>query len=73
MWGEKQMFTYRDKIDSALKNIKTSPSTSHKRNDLPATHMAYFVGSHIIIYRKHDNVIGIVRILHQRMCVENYI
>ncbi|MEQ1705961.1 MAG: type II toxin-antitoxin system RelE/ParE family toxin [Rickettsiales bacterium] len=72
MWGEKQMLAYRDKIDSALKNIKTNPSIGHIRNDLPDTHMACLVGSHIIIYRKQDNIIGVVRILHQRMCAEKY-
>ncbi len=70
MWGEKQMFAYRGKIDTALKKIKANPSIGHVRSDLPATHMGFLVGSHIIIYRKRDNIIGVVRILHQRMRVD---
>ena len=50
-WGESQLLAYRDKINDALQTISCNPQLGHRRDDLPATHMIYLVGSHIIIYR----------------------
>lgn len=66
-WGPKQLEVYRDKIDEALQAIGRSPELGHKRDDIPATHRAHLVGSHVVVYRIGDQGIGIVRILHQRM------
>lgn len=66
-WGEAQLLIYRDKIDEALRAIGRNPSIGHRRNDLPATHLAYLVGSHVIVFRERAGGIGVVRILHQRM------
>jgi toxin ParE1/3/4 len=66
-WGQNQLFTYRDKINDALQANGHNPQLGHRRDDLPATHLAYLVGSLIIIYRANSSSIGIVRILHQRM------
>ena len=49
-WGEAQLLIYRDKIDEALRAIGRNPSIGHQRNDLPATHLAYLVGSHVIVF-----------------------
>jgi toxin ParE1/3/4 len=66
-WGQNQLLIYRDKIKDALTAISNNPEIGHGRDDLPSTHSAYLVGSHIIIYRISAEYIGIVRILHQRM------
>lgn len=66
-WGQNQLLVYRDKINNALEAIGQTPELGHCRDDLPSTHLAYFVGSHIIVYRVKEDSIGIVRILHQRM------
>jgi toxin ParE1/3/4 len=66
-WGQDQLLAYRDKIDEALQAIRHNPQLGHGRDDLPPTHLAYLVGSHVIVYRKDANSIGVVRILHQRM------
>jgi len=42
-------------------------------DDLPSTHLAYLVGSHIIDYRVNVDSIGIVRILHQRMSLAKHV
>ena len=47
MWGEDQLLTYRDKIDAALQAIGHNPKIGHRRNSLPATHLAYLIGSHV--------------------------
>ena len=72
-WGQNQLLVYRDKIKDALTAIAENPEIGMHRDDLPSTHSAYLVGSHIIIYRIIDDSIGIVRILHQRMSVAQHI
>jgi plasmid stabilization system protein ParE len=66
-WGESQVFVYRDLINAALEAIRLNPNAGHGHRDLPETHRVYPVGSHAIIYRVWDDVIGVVRILHKRM------
>jgi plasmid stabilization system protein ParE len=56
-----------------LTAIAQNPAIGQSRDDLPPTHSAYLVGSHIIVYRVIGDSIGIVRILHQRMSVAKHI
>ena len=72
-WGQAQLLAYRDKIDEALQSISRNPQVGHRRSDLPATHLAYVVGSHIIVYRGGAEVVGVVRILHQRMSLVKHV
>ncbi|MDY7573087.1 type II toxin-antitoxin system RelE/ParE family toxin [Actimicrobium sp. CCI2.3] len=66
-WGENQLMIYRDKLDGALESIGCNPALGHHRADLPPTHCAYLVGSHVIVYRQRKESVAVVRILHQRM------
>jgi len=50
-WGQNQLLIYRDKINAALQAISHNPQMGHRRDDLPPTHHAYLVGSHVIVYR----------------------
>ena len=72
-WGEGQLHTYRDKINEALQAIGHNPQLGHGRDDLPPTHLAYLVGSHVIVYRPMGDTIGIVRILHQHMSLNRHV
>ena len=72
-WGEAQLLIYRDKIDEALRAIGRNPDIGHRRNNLPATHQAHLVGSHVIVFREHAGGIGVVRILHQRMSLGRHV
>ena len=66
-WGPDPLQTYGDKINDALHAIGENLQLGHLRDDLPPTHLAYLVGSHIIIYRVRGDAVAVVRILHQRM------
>ncbi len=72
-WGQNQLLAYRDKINDALQAIGSNPQLGHHRDDLPATHLAYLVGSHVIVYRTEADSIGVVRILHQRMSLARHV
>lgn len=56
-----------------LQAISRNPQLGHPRTDLPTTHLAYLVGSHVIVYRIQAESIGIVRILHQRMSMAKHV
>lgn len=72
-WGEAQLHAYRDKINDALRAIEGNPLLGHRRGDLPVTHLAYLVGSHVIVYRPDAERTGVVRILHQRMALPKHV
>ena len=72
-WGEGQLEVYRDKIDDALQAIGRNPEIGYRRDDLPPTHRACLVGSHVLVYRIEDQGLGIVRILHQRMSLARHL
>lgn len=73
IWGRSQLFIYRNKIDDALVAIGGNTAIGQVRRDLPSTHKVYLVGTHIIIYRDKADVLGIVRILHQRMSIGRHV
>ena len=72
-WGHDQLVAYRDKLDGALQAIARNPALGHRRDDLPTTHQAYLVGSHVIVYRVEAGSVGVVRILHQRMSLPRHV
>ena len=72
-WGEHQLLIYRDKINDALHAISNNPELGHSRDDLPPTHRAYVVGSHIIVFRIIADCVGVIRILHQRMSLAKHV
>lgn len=72
-WGEHQLLAYRDKLSDALQAIARNPEVGHHREDLPSTHRAYLVGSHVIVYRIRADGVAAVRILHQRICLSKHL
>jgi toxin ParE1/3/4 len=72
-WGESQLAVYAKKIDDALKAIGDNPKIGHQRDDLPPSHRAYLVGSHVIVYRTGSDNPAVVRILHQRMSAMKHV
>ena len=72
-WTPAQLMIYRDKINDALQAISQNPQLGHRRSDLPATHLACLVGSHVIVYRVGADSLGVVRILHQRMSMARHV
>ena len=72
-WGQAQLLTYRNKIDDALQALSRDPQLGHRRDDLPSTHRAYLVGSHVIVHRVRSHDVAVVRILHQRMSLGKHV
>ena len=74
-WGINQFHKYRKLIMDSLDIIGNDPevSTSRKREELFSGCRAYSFGKHIIFYRVKNNLVEIVRILHQKMDFESHI
>ena len=72
-WGETQLMRYRDKLDAALKLLGQHPEIGPRQDDLGERYRAFFVGSHVLVYRVEPQEIGVVRILHQRVHVASYL
>lgn len=56
-----------DEINYICKNINTGKSMEHVRKDYRASK----VKSHLIFYKVLHNTIEVIRILHERMDIEN--
>lgn len=71
-WSKEQADRYYDliihEIEFIANNFKAGKSLDHTRKDYRVTK----VKSHLIFYRKAENeIVEIVRILHQRMDIKN--
>lgn len=56
-----------DEIDFICKNMKADKSMEHVRKGYRASK----VKSHLIFYRIQNNTVEVIRILHERMDIEN--
>lgn len=68
-WGVKQFHAYRAQIEESLNVIAANPDSGkvRKREELFSGCRSYNFGRHVIFFRIKDEILEIVRILHQRM------
>lgn len=62
-WGERQRQEYKHKIDEAFQTIAANPHAGQQRHGL----MVYSAGRSRIFYDIRDNLVIVIRILHDRM------
>ena len=70
-WGESQLAKYRASINDALHAILRNPSAG--RPSVKPNLKVLAVEHHRIFYRKIDDTIYVVRILHERMDTSRYL
>ena len=66
-WGSKLADTYDKKISVAVAMLANNPDAGQNCDDIREGYQRFEVGSHIIFYRKRENDIFIVQIIHNRM------
>ena len=71
-WGERQLLNLSRQNQRRIAGASGNPELGHSRGDLPPTHRAYLVGSHIIVFRIIADNTGVIRILHQRMSLTKH-
>ena len=71
-WSPEQADTYLAGIMAAFAGLAAG-----NRKGRPVLvregYLKYAVGSHLVFYRESDTTMDVIRILHQRMDVENYL
>ena len=69
-WGIKQRNTYLTQIDTAFHVLSDNPIKGFNYDYIRQGYFKYRVGKHLIFYRIVNLDIEIVRILHERMDIE---
>lgn len=74
-WGLNQFRNYQKQIEDSLDIISSDPyhPISRNRKDLLNECRSYAFGKHIIFYRVKNDIVEIIRILHQKMDFETHI
>ncbi len=66
-FGEDTAINYTTAIYDTISQILKDPSIGKKRYGVPAVILGRKCGRHVIFYRLQDNIIYIIRILHETM------
>ncbi|MCG8322103.1 MAG: type II toxin-antitoxin system RelE/ParE family toxin [Cytophagales bacterium] len=69
-WGINQRNTYLTQIDTAFHMLSDNPAKGFSCDYIRQGYFKYGVGKHLIFYRIINLDIEIVRILHERMNIE---
>lgn len=65
-WGEEQRDSYESTLDRAIASLADYPAVGARCSRFFTGCRARRVGSHVLYYRNLDDVIEVVRILHER-------
>lgn len=66
-WGTEQAARYVRSLQAAMERILRFPELGRPIDDIKAGVRILPVESHIVVYRRSADAIGVVRILHGRM------
>ncbi len=73
-WSERQADNYYTIIKMACKAIGENPNIGKKYHSIKGNLLGFKSGKHIIFYeQKSNNIIEIIRILHERMDLKSRI
>jgi toxin ParE1/3/4 len=71
-WSEHQADKYYNLLIQKIELIAQNAVVGRRMDDIQEGYRYLLIGSHIIFYKKpEDNVVTIIRILHQRMDIPN--
>ena len=72
-WSSEQADRYFLDIDSAMQLLARSPELGLRVDGIRPGFYRYRVRSHLIFYRRVDDGIEVMRVLHQRMDIDSYL
>ena len=73
-WSKDQAIIYYRQIHASIQSLDRLPLFQEKNYDIIKPGLLGFkVGHHIIFYKKHNDSIRIVRILHEKMDYQRHI
>lgn len=71
-WSAEQAALYYRSIISAIEGLLTGRLIPQPADVLP-TYLKFKVGRHVIYFKKSEDYLDVIRILHERMDVKNYL
>lgn len=72
-WGVDQAEAYFRSIQHAVEIVAADPRRGRDCSDVRAGYFKFAVGVHILFYRRTDDGVVIMRILHQRMDFDRHL
>ena len=66
-WGKNKRSVYLRALDERFNWLAQNPDLGLPRDDIKTGYLCYPEGKHIIFYRKNDDWIDVLGILHQSM------
>jgi len=67
IWGVDQKARYLGQIRSRFLQLRSKPDLGRARDEIRHGYRSVSTGRHVIVYREMDDVVEILRILHDRM------
>ena len=64
-WGEKQARIYLEQLEARFVLLANNPQLGILRDDIFEDYYSFVEQKHVIFYRRRDEVVEIIRILHQ--------
>ena len=72
-WGEAQTETYVRSIQTACESLAKDSIVSRSAEEIRTGYRKVSVGSHVMFFRIQQDVVEIMRILHQSMDVDRHL
>jgi len=72
-WDEAQAERYVTRLRSAIESLAKHSRLGRACNEIRPGYRKLLAGSRLLFYRMNDSGIEVVRILHQRMDVDEYL
>lgn len=72
-WGRRQRNKYLRELDKAFHQIADHPGLGIRRDAILEGHYSFLKNRHLIFYRIRKERMEIVRVLHQRMDIEDHL
>ena len=72
-WGADRAELYIREIQRAVEKVAADPRRGRPCDDIRPGYLKFAVGTHMLFYRRVQNDIDVVRILHQRMDFDQHL
>ena len=69
-WGREQRNRYLTMLDHSFQELAETPQKGRSCDEIKPGYRKYQAGRHLIFYRQEEGGIAIIRILHERMDIE---
>jgi len=72
-WGSNKAGEYLLQLDAGIQGLVTNPMLGKSRESVRPNYRSIQINRHVIYYKHQDNIIDIVRVLHERMIPEKHL